>query len=110
VDFVAPGGSRSADSDDVARQSPLEDESGRTGLHWMIFQRRANGEWRVIDPDPPRRGTLRLDARELAYYQGVTYLEVAARLPWWASLVRTRARRTELRAVDSSKTASRRER
>jgi ABC-type bacteriocin/lantibiotic exporter with double-glycine peptidase domain len=55
---------------------------GSTGLHWIVFQRRHNGEWQVIDPDPPRRrGTLRLNDRELARYQGISYLEVNARLP-----------------------------
>lgn len=46
--------------------------------HWVIFQRRANGEWRVIDPDPPRKGTLRLADDELAPLIGLRYLPVDA--------------------------------
>lgn len=55
--------------------------NGRTGFQWVIFQRRDNGEWRVIDPDPPRQGTLRLSNGELSKFEGVTYLVVNARRP-----------------------------
>ncbi|MBX3214066.1 MAG: hypothetical protein KF850_18670 [Labilithrix sp.] len=54
---------------------------GAAGAHWVIFQRRKTGEWRVIDPDPPRGGTLRLSSKELSWYTGVTYLAVNAREP-----------------------------
>lgn len=54
---------------------------GATGAHWVIFQRRKTGQWRVIDPDPPRGGTLRLSSQELSWYTGVTYLAVDAREP-----------------------------
>jgi hypothetical protein len=54
---------------------------GGAGTHWVIFQRRKTGEWRVIDPDPPRGGTLRLGTNELSRYTGVTYLAVNAREP-----------------------------
>lgn len=52
---------------------------GSTGLHWVIFQRRANGEWRVIDPDSPRHATLSLNGSGLARFKGLTYLGVQAR-------------------------------
>jgi hypothetical protein len=54
---------------------------GSTGLHWVIFQRRDNGNWQVIDPDPPRGGTLRLSRAEARRYSGITYLSVEARRP-----------------------------
>lgn len=54
---------------------------GTTGLHWVIFQRRANGAWTVIDPEPPRPGTLRLSNTELSHYVGISYLTVNARGP-----------------------------
>jgi hypothetical protein len=57
------------------------DEGGRKGFHWVIFQRRSDGDWNVIDPDPPRRGTLRLTEAESERYMGVTYMPVEARLP-----------------------------
>jgi hypothetical protein len=55
---------------------------GKIGYHWMVFQRRDNGSWNVIDPDPPRRsGTQRLSRSELEGYRGITYLPVEARRP-----------------------------
>jgi len=81
----APRWHRFRSWDEIPRTSLVKvrwrEPGGTSGLHWIIFQRRANGEWRVIDPDPPRSGTLRLNAAELARYTGVTYLEVNAREP-----------------------------
>jgi hypothetical protein len=56
-------------------------ENGRTGLHWVIFQRRHDATWHVIDPDPPHRGTLRLSDAERKQYTGITYMPVEARPP-----------------------------
>ena len=62
------------------------EEDGRKGFHWVIFQRRSDGTGNVIDPDPPRRGTLRLSEAERESYTGVTYMPVEARLPERARL------------------------
>lgn len=56
-------------------------DDGRKGLHWVIFQRRHDGTWNVIDPDSPRRVTLRLSDAERRQYTGITYMPVEARLP-----------------------------
>jgi hypothetical protein len=58
-----------------------EDSDGRVGFHWVIFQRRTDGGWAVIDPDPQRSGTQRLGRTERAQFTGITYLPVEARLP-----------------------------
>jgi hypothetical protein len=50
-------------------------------LHWVIFQRRRDGEWDVIDPDSPNTGTLRLNHDQLSDFEGVSYFEVHARVP-----------------------------
>lgn len=50
--------------------------NGRRGFHWVVFQRRKDGGWAVIDPSPGRPGTQRLDRNERRAYQGVTYLPV----------------------------------
>ena len=71
--------------DDIAKTSLVKvrwEFEGRVGLHWVIFQRRADDAWAVIDPDPPRRGgTQRLSPSELDDYVGITYLPVDARAP-----------------------------
>jgi hypothetical protein len=63
-----------------------EDADGGHGLHWVVFQRRADGGWTVIDPDRQNRGrsqsrTQRLSRREREQLTGVTYLPVEARPP-----------------------------
>jgi hypothetical protein len=52
---------------------------GETWLHWVIFQRRSDGGWALIDPDPPdSAGTQRLNREEIEQYMGVTYMPVEA--------------------------------
>jgi hypothetical protein len=46
--------------------------------HWVIFQRRDNGDWRVIDPQPPRSGTQRLSNHELEAFVGIRFMPVDA--------------------------------
>ena len=50
-------------------------------FHWVVFQRKRDGAWAVIDPDPPRPGTQRLTRGEITEYAGVTYMPVEAVLP-----------------------------
>jgi hypothetical protein len=52
-----------------------------TWFHWVIFQRRSDGGWALIDPDPARSGTQRLSRVEIEQYTGVTYMPVEAVRP-----------------------------
>ncbi len=51
-------------------------ENGRFFFHWVIFQRKADGGWRVLDPDPAGQGTQSLSKAELSRYIPLTYLTV----------------------------------
>jgi ABC-type bacteriocin/lantibiotic exporter with double-glycine peptidase domain len=54
-----------------------KDSDGKVLRHWVIYQKRDDGSWNVIDPDPGRGGTQRLETPELRQYVGMTYLTVA---------------------------------
>jgi hypothetical protein len=56
-------------------------ESNHVWYHWVIYQRRTDGTWGVIDPDRREDGTLRLTRAELRRGEGVSYIAVEPRPP-----------------------------
>lgn len=57
------------------------DSDGKVGWHWVVFQRKSDRKWRVLDPDATRKETQLLTPAEYSRYTPVSYLVVNARAP-----------------------------
>lgn len=56
-------------------------DDGKVGWHWVVFQRKSERKWRVLDPDATRKETQLLTPAEYSRYTPVSYLVVNARAP-----------------------------